>query len=120
MRQATCKETQSLVAVKIIQLDKIDGQEGVARICREASLLQSLSHPHIIQFKDFFYEEDTICLVMERMDKTVYDLMNEYCDDLSEQWIRHIFKSTCLAVRFCHQKGIIHRDIKPDNIMVNL
>jgi serine/threonine-protein kinase len=85
----------------------------------ETRLLASLNHPGIIRFYDVFEENNTIYIVLEFLEgKTLLDVMIERGGVLEEgEAVRYILK-VCEALEIIHKAGYLHRDIKPEGIMV--
>ncbi|MFV0515346.1 MAG: serine/threonine protein kinase [Jhaorihella sp.] len=87
---------------------------------REARRLSKLSHPDIVGVHQVFEERDTAYMALDFVDGS--DLLTILEDDrarLSPRLIGSILKRTLEAVGYIHQKGILHRDISPDNILLD-
>jgi serine/threonine protein kinase len=86
---------------------------------QEMQMLADLNHPGIVQILDGgLTDEDQPWLVLEYIEGNHID---EYCQDanLSHQQIVKLFITLCEALNFMHQRGVIHRDIKASNILIN-
>ena len=98
-------------AIKKISVDFI------IEVIREITALVNLNHSNIVKIFDVFSTNNHIYIVMEKMERDLYTIINnsvmkrELIDSCSYQLLR--------SVAFCHANGIIHRDIKPKNILVN-
>ncbi|MDJ0840489.1 MAG: protein kinase [Acidobacteriota bacterium] len=93
--------------------------ELMIRFQRERQFLADLKHPNICIIYDGGATPGGLpYLVMEYVDGNT---INQWCQDrqLSTRQILQLFHQVCLAVAYAHRKGILHRDIKPGNIMVN-
>ncbi len=104
------------VAVK--QLPRAFGAdpEVRSRFRREAQLLASLAHPHIVQIHDFV-EHDGLCLlVMERLDGGTLTDRFQGQGMVMEESVAAVL-ATCEALQRAHDRGVLHRDVKPDNLM---
>jgi parallel beta-helix repeat protein len=85
----------------------------------EARLLASLNHPGIVKVYDFFEENDTAYMVMEYLrGKSLAKLVEERGGALGEQEAVGYILKVCEALDVVHKAGYLHRDIKPDNIIV--
>ncbi len=111
------------VAVKILHLAAANSEASLERLRREAEITQSLTHPGIVQVYSFdriSVGEDnrsTAVIVMEFVEgSTLRNIINQAT--LSEEEALRIFNQLVDALAFSHERGIIHRDIKPDNILV--
>ena len=105
------------VAIKLLK-SGLDTADMVSRFLRERQILANLSHPNIAAILDGGSTEDGLpYLVMEHVEG---QRITEFCRsrDLSVPERTRLFRSICLAVHYAHQKLVIHRDIKPDNILV--
>lgn len=111
------EQYQKRVAIKVIKTD-VDGTEVVSRFRRERQILASLDHPNISRFLDGGATEDgRPYFVMEYVEGLGID---QYCvrHDLSISERVGLFRQLCSAVEYAHRNLIVHRDIKPRNILV--
>lgn len=92
--------------------------ETVERFQREARAARSLQHPGICQVLDIGADQDTFFIVLEFLDGQSVGELVELAGAIKLERALEIMLSVCDALAFAHEKGIIHRDIKPDNIMV--
>ena len=113
---------QRRVAVKIIQpglLESLGDQPDLfrARFEAERQALALMEHPNIARVYEAGVHESSPFLAMEFIDG---EPINQYCDnrDLNLRQRLEIFIQACRAVQHAHTKGVIHRDIKPQNVLV--
>lgn len=119
--KAKCKETGRIVALKKIRLDSEN--EGIpATTIREISLLKNLKHSTIIRLSDVIYSGNKLYLVFEYLNIDLRRYMDELCHNerkLSPNIIKRMCHQLITAVFICHSRGILHRDLKPQNILVD-
>ncbi|XP_054639457.1 NUAK family SNF1-like kinase 2 [Dunckerocampus dactyliophorus] len=108
-----------LVAIKSIRKEKIKDDQDLVHIRREIEIMSSLCHPHIITIYEVFENKDKIVIVMEYASRG--DLYDYICDrrTISERESRHFFRQIVSAVHYCHLNGIVHRDLKLENILLD-
>lgn len=118
--------TGNSVAIKQIALEKLSVREEEL-IRQEIELCYALQedfHKSIIRVVDVFEDDDTtINLVMDFFDgKSLYQWMKKdlKSDRNKEKVIQQVFKDMCEAVAFVQSRGIVHRDIKLDNFMIQV
>ena len=108
------------VAVKILPPKKLT-QKAIDRFLREAKTAARLDSPYIVKIHDIGEVDEIHFIVMEFVQgQTLGELMGDEeapSSEAMEQRLR-IFWQVLQAVRYAHENGVIHRDLKPDNIMV--
>ncbi len=111
-------ETDAIVAVKILRDEYNKDEEFIKRFHNEATAAARLSHPNIVEIYDVGNDGDTYYIVMEYVDGVT---LKDYIDALQTMKWQDALKVTAQilsAVDHAHKRNIIHRDIKPMNIMV--
>ena len=106
------------VAIKTFKIDAND-EDAVKRFNREAKAVTSLSHPNIVSIYDVENEGEFYYLILEYVEgMTLKDYMIKN-PRIPIETIIHIAKQIAAGFSHAHQNGIIHRDIKPQNILMN-
>lgn len=116
--KAHCNVLNRIVAVKMLRNDLEGGDEFVNRFNAEAQSAACLTHPNIVSIFDVGEEDGMYYIVMEYLDGTT---LKEYIKSkgrLSSAESADIASQICSALMCAHEKNIIHRDIKPHNIMI--
>ncbi|XP_054393351.1 cyclin-dependent kinase 3 isoform X3 [Pongo abelii] len=117
--KAKNRETGQLVALKKIRLDlEMEGVPSTA--IREISLLKELKHPNIVRLLDVVHNERKLYLVFEFLSQD----LKKYMDSTpGSELPLHLIKSYLFqllqGVSFCHSHRVIHRDLKPQNLLIN-
>ena len=107
------------VAIKVIRQDMADDPEFIKRFRREADALRSLQHRNIVRFYGFEQHGSTFFIVMDYIDGiTLHQRLRDKRHPLSWNEIASIFDQMCLALHFGHRTNVLHRDIKPNNVMI--
>ncbi len=107
------------VALKVIRTDLSENDEFRARFLREAQAISRLSHPNILPLIEFGEEQDRLYLVMPLIrDGTLRTLLKQQKGPLPLEEGIPLFIQLCNAVQYAHEQGIIHRDIKPQNVLL--
>jgi serine/threonine-protein kinase len=107
------------VAVKMLRLDFANDDEFIRRFRREAQSATSLAHPSIVSIYDVGEEGDLYFIVMEYVEgQTLKQYIQQNSPIQVEETI-DIMKQLTSAISHAHQNHIIHRDIKPQNILVD-
>lgn len=116
VKKAIERSTGITFAAKIISKKKALG--GLDGVSRELQILKKLHHPGIVSLKAFYEDDDNYYLVMEFVSGG--DLMDFVASNgaIDESASREIARQILEAMMYVHSKGISHRDLKPDNIMI--
>ena len=116
--KAKCHVLNRFVAVKVLRDEFTTDEEFVKRFNTEAQAAASLTHPNIVSVYDVGSEDDTHYIVMELIKgKTLKEIVNED-GALSWKWSVNVAIQIASALETAHKNNIIHRDIKPHNIII--
>ena len=116
--KAKCHVLNRFVAVKVLREEFTTDEEFVKRFNTEAQSAASLTHPNIVSVYDVGSEGDLHYIVMELIKgKTLKDIINED-GALSWKWSVNVAIQIASALETAHKNNIIHRDIKPHNIII--
>ena len=116
--KAHCRLLNRPVAIKVLKKELVEDTEYLKRFNTEAQAAASLVHPNIVSIFDFGSDEDCHYIVMELIEGiTLKQYINEKAPlDIKEAL--NIAYQICDALSVAHKHNIIHRDIKPHNIMI--
>lgn len=117
-------DRKSLVAVKVCE----HGPKGGASedrvemsLKRELEIMQSIHHPCLVDLKAFSIEPTRAILVLSYcIGGDLFDVATRHRELLVPSLLRRIFSELVVAVRYLHERHIVHRDIKLENVLVNL
>jgi serine/threonine-protein kinase len=116
--RATDRVLERTVAVKILAEHLSDDEKFVARFRREALAVAKLIHPNIVQVYDTGVDRDRHYIVMEYVEgKSVAQLLQTR-GRLGPETAVEVGVQSCAGLEYAHRAGIIHRDVKPGNLMV--
>ncbi|KAJ8250003.1 hypothetical protein COCON_G00232190 [Conger conger] len=118
-RVHTSTGRRARVAIKSMRKEKITNEQDMVHIRREIEIMSSLRHPHIISIYEVFENRDKIVIVMEYASKgELYDFISDR-HRLSERETRRFFRQIVSAVHYCHKNGVVHRDLKLENVLLD-
>ena len=118
--KAKCHLLNRNVAVKILKGEYVQDQEFLDKFRKEAQAAASLSHQNIVNIYDVGSEDDIPYIVMELVPgETLKEYIANYDGFLTNEKIADFSKQIGLALEHAHSNQIIHRDIKPHNILVS-
>jgi serine/threonine-protein kinase len=116
--EATDKVLSRKVALKILHPSFSQDENFITRFRREAKAAANLTHPNIVAVHDWGQENSTYYIVMEYVTgKSLQDLIKESAP-LPPRTAIDILNQVLNALSFAHKKGVIHRDVKPHNILI--
>ena len=106
------------VAVKILQEQYLEDEELRQRFKNESKAVAVMSHPNIVKVFDVNFGEDLLYIVMEHIEGINLKEYIQHKNGLDIKETLHIVMQILRALQHAHDKGIIHRDIKPQNILL--
>jgi hypothetical protein len=107
------------VALKVMLPERIQGPDSVKRFLREARTVASLSHPNIVPIHAVHERDGLVYFVMKCIEgRSLADLLR-HSGRLSVDVTMSILDQVGAALAYAHDRGVIHRDIKPGNIMID-
>ena len=108
-----------LVAVKILREECRGNEDLVRRFKNESKAISVLDHPNIVKVYDVSVTDKLQFIVMEYIDGiTLKEYMEYRAQPLTYKETLHFITQVLAALQHAHEKGIVHRDIKPQNIML--
>lgn len=116
--KASDKATGEIVALKKIRLEAED--EGIpSTAIREISLLKELQHPNIVRLYDVVHTERRLTLVFEYLDQDLKKYLDICEGGLEITILKSFLYQLLCGVAFCHTHRVLHRDLKPQNLLIN-
>lgn len=116
--KARDRNTNEIIALKRIRLEADD--EGVpSTAIREISLLKALQHPNVVSLKDVEHDETKLYLIFEYLDHDLKKYMNAYGAPLPPMTVKSYIYQIISALAYCHSHRVLHRDLKPQNILID-
>ncbi|KAG9481140.1 hypothetical protein GDO78_010408 [Eleutherodactylus coqui] len=111
------RDTGQIVAIKKF-LESEDDPVIKKIALREIRMLKQLKHPNLVNLLEVFRRKRKIHLVFEYCDHTVLHELDRHPRGVPEHLVKSITWQTLQAVSFCHRHNCIHRDVKPENILI--
>ncbi|XP_037969831.2 serine/threonine-protein kinase SIK2 [Plutella xylostella] len=110
--------TKTEVAIKIIDKSQLDAS-NLQKVYREVDIMKRLDHPHIIKLYQVMETKNMIYIVSEYASKgEIFDYIARY-GRMAEQAARRKFWQILSAVEYCHERRIVHRDLKAENLLLD-
>ena len=113
------KETKELFALKKIYLNS--EEEGIpSTAIREIALLKELDHPNVVKLHNVIHYKQRLILVFEYCDEDLKHFISSYKDEeIPMKVIKNFTYQIFKGMANCHQSKVLHRDLKPPNILVS-
>ena len=118
-------DDKNLYATRILEREKIEKEKDLYNyLNQEINILQSLKHPNIVKLEDIKKTKTHFYLTMEYcngadLPKALEKYKEKYGKPFSEEIVQHLMTQLISAIKYIHEKGIIHKNINLENIMLN-
>jgi len=111
-------------ATKKMDREEIEQGESMKYLRNEIVILQHLNHPNIVKFKEVKKTKKHFYIIMEycnggELSKALEKYQNKFGKPFPENIVQHLMRQIISAFRYIHEKHIIHRDVKLENILLN-
>ncbi|GJP38797.1 hypothetical protein CLOM_g23207 [Closterium sp. NIES-68] len=116
-----CRErrTGEYMACKVIKKDNIMSEDDAEDITNEVAALETVrGHPHIVQLMETIEDEEAIHLILDLCEGGTLQQIVRKEGPLSERRAAAVCRGVAQALEWCHGCGVMHRDVKPDNILL--
>ncbi|KAK7195770.1 protein kinase [Novymonas esmeraldas] len=116
------RETGAPVAIKLIERRRLCSDEAAASLHTEIEMMRSMDHPHVVRVVDAFEGDDCVALVLEYVrGGDLFDyVVGRGRNPFTEDEARHLFAQLLTATLYIHGRSIIHCDLKPENVLVDV
>lgn len=112
------RDNKKLFALKYISKEECIKMDALRNVLRERSMLEELDHPLVCNLRFAFQDDDYMYMVMDLMmggDLRFHLNRKTFTEDAIRFWIAEL----ACAIRYLHSKRVVHRDIKPDNVLLD-
>jgi len=117
--RARRQESFESVAVKVLHPHLLEQPNKRRKFFNEARLMLRMDHRNVVQFHEIIETDDHVGFVMDYIDGVTLDrFLAERAGPVDEQTLATLFIDVLRGVAHAHEKGVIHRDLKPGNVMI--
>ena len=111
-------------ATKKLDREEIESGEGIKYLRNEIVILQYLNHPNIVKFQEVKKTKKHYYIIMEycnggELSKALEKYVNKYGKPFPEELVQHFMRQIISAFKYIHERKIIHRDVKLDNVLLH-
>jgi len=124
VEKVACKTTTSVRVMKTIDKKKAE-KSGLPTklVMEEIQKLKALDHPAVLRLFEYYVDADALYLITDLLScgdlAEAVERAHVRREPLSEPWVRTVFRQVCEGVNYIHGKGVMHKDLKLDNVMLS-
>ncbi len=112
------KGPEGAVALKVVHPQLLDGADAVERFRREVEIGRAVDHPNVVRTLAGGEADGRHFMAMEYVEGQTLDGLLDELEHVPEELCRHIGREVCKGLAAIHAAGAIHRDVKPDNVLI--
>ena len=116
---ATGLEPGTVVALKVVH-ERLLGEDASRRFAREVEIGRRVRHPNVVRTLDGGEAGGRLYLAMEYVEGQTLAALRQELERVPEELCRHIGREVCKGLASIHSEGAIHRDVKPENVIISL
>lgn len=117
-----CKETQRFRCMKVVGRHTASSMAGSSMLNQEIETLKTLDHPSLVRLYEHFSDSNGVYLILDLFSAgTLLEVFEKKCVALcppQERWVCDVFSQVSQGIAYAHGKGVMHKDLKLDNIML--
>lgn len=113
------KKSKELYALKYINKEKCIRQGAVKNTFLERDMLEAIEHPLIVNLRYSFQDDENMFMVLDLMLGGDLKFLLRKCGRMPEEWVQFYCAELIVSLDYLHKQGIVHRDIKPDNLLLD-
>lgn len=119
--RAKVKRTKQIVALKVLDKEQLQRDDMYSQLRQEVEIHSRLKHPNILQLFGYFYDPKRVYLILEyAAGGELYKIMKKQPDGkFDEKTAAHYIAQLASALSYCHSFNVIHRDVKPENLLIS-
>ena len=110
---------EKTVAIKVLPERKMQNADAIARFSREMKIIGQMDHPSMVRATDAGDLNGTHFLVMELVEGLDLGRIVRLCGRLTPENAAEVVRSAAIGLHYAHERDVVHRDVKPSNLMLN-
>jgi len=122
VRKVKCLRSQAFRVMKVINVRKDGKSCKQPTYMAEIDKLRTLDHPSVLRLFEFFVQPESIYLITDHLPggnlMAAVERAHVSAEILEEHWVCDVFRQVCEGAAYCHAKGVMHKDLKLENVVL--
>jgi serine/threonine protein kinase len=120
VKLARKRDSDKVLAVKIMRKDKVHSVKDLKRVQNEIAVLKKVRHPNIVAFVDVIFSPTYVYLFVEKGGKDLFEFFSAHLEGVDHETAMEIILGITLPIAYLHSMNICHRDLKPENVLLKV